>query len=207
MMIRSFAFVLFLSACSGLPDVVVDNVVGQSTQAPPVGRYAQLAQNPTVPVLQLGVETAGTAGIVLRDVSRNGYESWLSQDGATFATQSGLLIATRGLGGDLMSSDIAAVSDLIKSRQPGRATRFHSFLNGNNRTVMRSYVCDVSSRGARDLELNTGVFATTLLAEDCRSVDQQFTNLYWVDQAGQVLQSRQWAGPMIGPIALRTVFR
>ncbi|MFC3119471.1 YjbF family lipoprotein [Jhaorihella thermophila] len=81
----------------------------------------------------------------------------------------------------------------------GRATRFHTFLTGTDETVTRTYECRVEDRGARTVELGSRQVSTRLMAESCNSTDQQFVNLYWVDDGdGRIVLSRQWTGDYLG---------
>jgi len=44
------------------------------------------------------------------------------------------------------------------------------------------------------------------MRETCKSLDDQFFNLYWVEN-GRIIQARQWGGPQVGPISTRIVPR
>jgi hypothetical protein len=53
-----------------------------------------------------------------------------------------------------------------------------------------------------------GRVSTRVMTEDCKSVDQSFTNTYWVNVAtGKVVQSRQWAGDEFGYIITQAGIR
>lgn len=209
-MIGRLGFVLFhvfmLTACTPGQYVLVDAMLpGDQSVTPPSPRFSQLVRN-DAPALQVGIEALDVAGVMRRDVIRDGFETWISQDSATVTLAQGMLVATRGFGGDLMGSDVSMSAALVKDVRAGQATRFHSFLGGNDQVETRSYICTVSSRGPRSLRIGDAAFDTRLMQEDCGNPDQNFTNLYWVDPAsGDIVQSRQWAGSFIGPLALRMV--
>ncbi|WP_172331478.1 YjbF family lipoprotein [Mangrovicoccus sp. HB161399] len=202
------AGVLLLGACS-LPDPVSSIFSGRdSGQSPSERRYEQLSRA-GVPSVLAGVENEeGRFAAFLKLQERNGIGTWVSPDNVSLSLWNGFLVATRGLGGDIMSADVGEVQAAILFGFPGYYPRFQSYLDGENQTVIRSFVCKVSSRGTRQVDLGPFTATTRLMEEDCKSSDQSFVNLYWVDEGtGEVRQSRQWASPLLGPIALRQIPR
>lgn len=158
------------------------------------------------PVLQIGfVETKQSANLLLE--RRHGeFDYWISVEGAHVILQSGMLHGTRGFGEGLLASDLSAPLALVLARRSGQADRFHTYLDGNDRAVTRTYRCRIDNDGPQQIELATGPVATTLMTERCRSLDQSFVNFYWVSAAsGQIVQSRQWAGPRLGSLSTRVV--
>jgi hypothetical protein len=198
--------VIMLTACTPTRFPLVDAMLpGDPSIASPSPRFAQLSRE-GAPALQVGIEDLDVAGVMRRDVTRNSFETWISQDNATVTLAQGMLVATRGFGGDMMGSDVSMSAAFVLDIRVGQATRFHSFLGGNDQVETRAYICAISSRGPRRLRIGNTVFDTRLMQEDCSNPDQRFTNLYWVDPgSGGIVQSRQWAGAFIGPLALRVI--
>lgn len=160
------------------------------------------------PALIVAVEDREQTAVFLRRVRRDGVENWISADEVSLDFRSGFLVGSRGLGGDLMTADVAQSRALVLSGRAGTAKRFHSYLGGEDQVEIRTYVCEIASRGARDVDLGKRVVATRLMQERCQGADQSFQNLYWVDPGrGEIVQSRQWAGAEIGPLASRQVLR
>lgn len=60
------------------------------------------------------------------------------------------------------------------SGQTGTAHRFHTYLNGNNETATRTYICQIENRGPRTATIGGIATDTRLMAEECQSLDQQF---------------------------------
>lgn len=163
--------------------------------------YAALALA-GAPVLQVGVEAAGTATLARREGLRAGVATYVTPDGAAVILQDGMLRGTRGLGADLLASDIAAPRDLILSLREGTAARFHTFLDGENQAVTQRFVCAVAVQGAREIAIGAEPLGTVLVTEDCGD----FVNYYWVlPTAARVVQSRQWGGAFSGVIVMREV--
>ncbi|SIO02889.1 YjbF family lipoprotein [Vannielia litorea] len=203
-------------ACCGLLGCASGSVGGVGAPQPrdvrskAQGRYAQLLQA-GAPALQVAVEKTDATTIVLREVSRGGVDTYLSSDGIALKLRRGVLVGTAGLGGDMSGSDVSDTLALLGAGQTGTVKRFHTFLNGENKAITRTYLCLLGERGPRSIQVGTRsgalrTVATTLVAEECRSLDQSFENLYWVARpSGQVVQSRQWAGDFAGMVVMRVV--
>ncbi len=171
-------------------------------------RYRQLVQAGAPRLIAVRENRENRFATFARLQERNGTGTWISADDVSLSLWDGFLVATRGLGGDMMSADVGEVQAAVLFDMPGYYPRFQSYLDGENQTVIRSFVCRVSSRGPRRLEFE-GVSATTrLMEEDCKSTSLSFVNLYWVDDgSGALLQSRQWASPHLGLLAIRQLPR
>lgn len=152
--------------------------------------------------------------IVDRDVlgalyltQRRGTRSiWLSPDNSMVVLDRGVITATRGLGWDLMSAEVEATAQLIQNAREGRARRVHRHLDGEDRLIARSFFCEITTRGTRQITYGGRDVTTHLMEENCAHGDQKFRNLYWVQSgSGTVLQSRQWAGDGLGNLAIRHV--
>jgi hypothetical protein len=113
-------------------------------------------------------------------IGRNGdVITYTTLDNITFAYDRGVLVATRGLGFDLITADVGDVQRAL--RQGGRAVRVHRYLDGEDALQIRSFICDFT--------------ATNPVREICQGQDTQFENEYQFDAGGRVIRSRQWVGP------------
>lgn len=159
--------------------------------APPT--RGTLAYQAGAPLLSLTVQSTGASAPIALVAARDGYRSFETADGygLTF-DRLGLLTATRGFGGDLAASDISQSADLIASSNAGQVQRYHSFFNSGEDVDLRAYVCDITVIGTQGTARH--------LRESCRNPEQSFTNEYWV-AGGQIVNSRQWAGPGAGYLA------
>ena len=126
--------------------------------------YAALARSGT-PTLHAKPESG--APQVLRFAARQAEDEtlWVGADGSGFTFKDGILVATRGVGADLMSSDVSQLRELLQAGRSGIAERFHSVLDGQGQVVLKSYVCTVTVRG------ETG-------QEDCSGLNETFINTY-----------------------------
>jgi len=146
------------------------------------------------------------AQAVLGPVSRTGGVTvWQTLDGITLAFRDGALKGTRGLGDDLMSADVSGDLAMLRGTGPGgHHPHIRSYLDGENRTVFRSYQC---RRTGTDRDSGHDETALRRVTMRCVSPHDSFTNVYWLDGAGAVIRSRQWVGPQIGYMETQRVSR
>ena len=140
-------------------------------------------ENPPLASLLIGVQNNGTV------------TTFSTPDGVTFALERGVLVATRGLGFDLMSADAAQTRAALAAGGGSGAVRVHRYLDGENQTVIRSFVCDIART------------APGALRERCYGDGLQFDNSYRIGARGGIIASRQWIGPDRGHVVLETTGR
>jgi len=120
-----------------------------------------------------------------------------SDSQTTIALDGPVLVATRGLGGDLMSADVGDLPALLAARQAGRYTRVLRYLDGEDRITETRLACDL--RAVDDGRAD--------FIEYCGAAVLEFRNLYRFGQDGRVEHSVQWQGPQNGYLALRHLRR
>ncbi|WPZ23574.1 YjbF family lipoprotein (plasmid) [Sulfitobacter faviae] len=128
------------------------------------------------------------ASILVRKGVNRDAETYFTPDNISLSVKEGVLVGTRGLGFDLMSSDVAEV--LSGLRHGGQAVRVHRYLDGEDQIVIKSYICDYSGNAQ--------------ITENCYGKDHSFKNSYQMS-GGKVVASRQWIGPDLGYIRLEDV--
>ena len=135
-----------------------------------------------------------TVGIPAREaeatlvlVARNqGVETWQTVDNVTVSTQNGIIVATRGLGFDVMGSDVSRTLAALAGRQGGSYKVHRRYLSADNHDVAISASCTM------------GRTAAGLYVEDCTAAGNAFRNEYALDASGRVARSKQWIGPEVG---------
>ncbi|MEP1201245.1 YjbF family lipoprotein [Tateyamaria sp.] len=168
-------------------------------------RFAALTAA-NAPVLQIGFVRRGEGSSIRLERRDGDFEYWLSPDGAQIILQKGVLHGTRGLGEGLLAAELSEPIQHIKNLEPGFSDRFHTYLNGNDQAMTRTFRCNFEVGDAVDVEVVGGIVSTRQVLENCRSLDQEFDNIYWVDPSTrEIVQSRQWAGPFTGAISTRIV--
>lgn len=151
------------------------------------------------PEIAVEIPTLGT-GAVLRRVGQNGtVSSWRAPDGAGLSYDGGLLTATRGLGDDLMSAELAGSRAMLAGDAPERGyARIHGYVNGENRTYFVTYLCRAAGRSSDSVTIGDVTRAATRVDEHCTAPDMEFVNSFWVTGDGTVLRSRQWVSDRVG---------
>lgn len=133
-------------------------------------------------------------GLLVQD---NGSEqTWASQSGFTATYRDGLLVATRGLGSDLMASDTGQVRAML-AQGGGQAQRAVDFLDDFDRIETVRFACEIAAQGREVVDLGLRQPELAKYEETCSSPKLVFTNIYWLDGAGEILQSRQFVSQTV----------
>ena len=125
-------------------------------------------------------------------------QTWLGVDGSTVTLAGGTLKATRGVGDDLMGSEI---SRQINWKNPSDApyTRKLAYLREDNQTRVDEYACHLTdTKQYETTEIFDAKFRVRRREETCRGDGIQFVNDYRVDASGLVRTSRPYHGVIIG---------
>lgn len=159
------------------------------------------------PVLQVNPETFGGSDFLGRSKPRRDshlgvVEVWNSSDDAQIFLRDGVVVGTRGVGGDIISADanitISALSD--SSKRSGLKTYFIS--DGDVTTTEYKFRCTVDHIGIEDISIANQRFTTRRVREDCvggPSGKAVLHNEYWVQHPSKLVRkSRQWMGPTVG---------
>lgn len=139
----------------------------------------------------LGVQAPG------RLVQDNGADqTWASQSGFTASYRDGLLVATRGLGSDLMASDTGQVRSVL-AQGGGHAQRAVDFLDDFDQIETVRFECEIDAQGREVVDLGLRQPELAKYEETCSSSKLVFTNIYWLDGTGEILQSRQFVSQTV----------
>ncbi|GAB4388938.1 YjbF family lipoprotein [Albidovulum sp.] len=143
---------------------------------------------------------------VLGETGRNGRTLTLATpSGQGAMLRGGLLVATRGLGDDLMSADTDDAEALIRGRRSGTASRVYRYLDGEGIERPLPATCSYAAGGAGQAELIASAAPTVEVRETCEAGGLTIRNRYAVDAGGRVIASRQWIGPSLGHVRLQRV--
>ena len=138
---------------------------------------------------------------MMRPSGRNGdVITWEAPDEVSISLAGGVLVATRGLGPDLMSAEVAQTRRMLAGApMPARGyPRLHSYLDGENRPQFDSYLCREAGRRPETITLRGMTRQTVRVTERCTAPDIGFVNEYWIGADGLLWRSRQWIGPRLG---------
>ena len=197
-----------LAASRALFDSIKSRAAGAGAPAGPPIRIdvtrKQLNQTPG-PVMQVIPDNTQAQDflrlIARRDDSNPGtIEVWQSSDDAQVILRNGVLVGTKGLGGDIRSAEAEAAFAGFDG-QGGGGQRLITIdrTNGTAQTV--AFSCDMTQLGRETIQIVDQRISTYRMREDCSNGQTSFTNEYWVETgSGRMRKSRQWAGPTFGYI-------
>ncbi|MCF2869680.1 YjbF family lipoprotein [Octadecabacter sp. G9-8] len=147
----------------------------------------ELLEQIGIPVIIAHLESLGGTTLMAERARNGAVTTFMSDQRISISFNQGVIVATRGLGNDLMSANVTeVVASLDDARSGTAATRIHTYLDGENQTQTRQFNCSYNP----DPEGK--------IIEACRDGDVTFENQYWRDQAGVPVASRQWIGPQLG---------
>ncbi|MCE6952242.1 YjbF family lipoprotein [Cereibacter sphaeroides] len=157
----------------------------------------------TSPLSVVTVEATGAWALMV-PFQRNGtVETWSSTDDRTIAMRDGILLATRGLGADLMSVEAPSAAQIASAS--GTHRRVHYQIDGQDQTVRTEFRCTLATDGMKTITIVQRNYATRHVLEHCEGSTGQFTNEYWVENAGFVRQSRQTFDQKLGKLKISRV--
>ena len=135
------------------------------------------------------------AAVVIEAGQNGSYINWQALDGVGITTLKGLLISTRGLGFDLMASDVEGISSFIKHEHEtiGHGLRVHSYLDGENQEVVIKFGCSYERIAYETVKS---------VIESCTSESVSIQNRFWLNSRQEITNSIQWAGTRNGYMLL-----
>lgn len=183
----------FLTACGGVGAGLVAGLKGnQGIDIGTVSR-AKIEKFGT-PILRATVPSRGLDLLLSpRDV-RGDVVTWESAEGITFAFRNGVLIESRGLGADLMSSSVPSPDRIANGTSYSRS---YFFVSDNDQNQRRDYVCSPEARDSEAVTIYGKIHQTRHVAEPCLRDVGRISNDFWFE-GSTIRKSRQWISPDIG---------
>ncbi len=136
-------------------------------------------------------------GATLAKFGQNaGVATYTTADGTTLSLAGGILIASRGLGEDLMSAEAPSAAAIV--RGSGSHERVYYFLGGLDQKRVLRIGCTLAAGGPARAEIVGLAYAGREVVESCSGPSGAITNTYLVDTGGRIRRSRQWLSPTIG---------
>lgn len=209
--IGSFATVLAvaLSGCGNEPTSTTEILRAQSavltggeSSEPFVVTRASIAEVP-VPLQLVTIESRNQKAFFTEVEQNSGVETWESPDGLSISLRNGVLIATRGMGGDLMVG--SGQRPVLQKSADAQYSRDYVHLSGLDQTERLAATCSSRSEGRKTVEIVEKNFVLNEITETCVGKGIPFSNSYWVDGSGRILKSRQWVGPDVGSVVIENL--
>ncbi|WP_375257687.1 YjbF family lipoprotein [Citreimonas sp.] len=214
----SLCALVALSACSStqsdsarllrsLPGLLLDR---DGAPTPTVGpqQIQQVLVATNEPVMILETESTG-ARFMMIGIERNGpYRTFGNAARETVTFRDGLVVQTRGLGGDLMSSDETALLSQLRSRSTGTVPYVMRFLTPEDVTREIAFTCLVTSEG-QQASVSMGAYAASglVMNADCNTDDLRVSSTFIVTPDGYIASARQWMGETQGMLSSQTLRR
>jgi Group 4 capsule polysaccharide lipoprotein gfcB, YjbF len=153
------------------------------------------------PILRATVASRGLDLLLSpRDV-RGDVVTWESAEGITFAFRNGVLIESRGLGADLMSSSVPSPEKIANGASYSRS---YFYVADDDQNQRRDYACSPEARGPEAVMIYGKTHQTRHVAEPCLRDVGRITNDFWLE-GGTIRKSRQWVSPDIGYVEFSRV--
>lgn len=128
-------------------------------------------------------------------------QTWLGADGATLSLQKGVLVASRGMGDDLMGSTLSMPSWSKIKNKSQIYSRELSHINGNNKISKRVFRCEIQKiNSAKVIEIWSVRFPITKFEETCAEGDFKIRNIFYLDNQKIVRKSKQYHSDTVGYI-------
>ena len=164
----------------------------------------------TVPALEVNLEARGLTAILIpsalrSDAGPGDVAVWSTTDNAQVILRDGVLYATRGLGRDLASSNVETPVRAVNTRAATTGAREMQVRNDEFSADTLRFRCAITVVADTSVDIVELSFPVRHLRERCENDQGYFENDYYVDSVGDVIQSRQWAGPGLGFMTLRVL--
>ena len=157
---------------------------------------AQAMAQDTSQFMAFNLTTLGIAAPA-RIIADNGAdETWRTQAGYTASFRDGMLVATRGLGDDLMAAEAGQVRAALRAGG-GTARRVAEFLSDQDQIESMTFDCVIVAAGSETVDLGLRQVPSRKFDETCSNPRLVFTNIYWLDSAVGIVQSRQFVSPTV----------
>ncbi len=123
--------------------------------------------------------------------------TWVDGSNMTLTLENGIIAATRGLPRDLIGANVSETWHAIRAGG-GKARREHEFLTDLDSISTQLLQCSIAFKGPEVIERLQNTLNSVRFEEECQGEGLQFTNVYWVNDAGVILRSLQAVSPDAG---------
>lgn len=149
------------------------------------------------PLMLVRLERSGRTALLVPFGENGAVRTWTTVDRQTVSVRGGRIVATRGLGADLMSTT---------AQGPAQTFFVATTLDAAHATVQFRAICSLAGSVSESVVLSSGErIGARKITEDCRIGDQRVTNEFWIAVDGRVRKSRQWITEGIGYLAFEVL--
>ncbi|EEX12645.1 putative lipoprotein [Citreicella sp. SE45] len=187
-----------------------DVIFGGAGEPTPVTQeqIVQTLTSTDLPTVFLNIPERQSQTLLVRIEQNNGYDTYANAGRQAVIMRNGVIVGTRGFGGDLMSTDAGGVRDLVRGSRTGQATYIQRFLTAEDVTRTVTYRCGVEPDKPVDVSMGLVQGTAREVIAACESADgTPFVNYFVVDGNGDILASRQWLGEELGYVSMHRLRR
>lgn len=174
-----------------IPDLLVATALGASSE----------------PVVLVDLKERNTQALLLRIETNGPYETFATSARQSITMRNGIMTATRGLGGDLMSSESDALIGLLRARRAGTVSYVMRFLNGEDQTRSLRYTCSLRDTGTERVARGQINVVGKRMTATCTGNAKSFELHFVISQSGFVLKADQWLGDYLGQVSAQALRR
>lgn len=147
------------------------------------------------PMILASIE--GGVRLYLVPIAQNGnVETWSTTDDRTLSFRDGVLVATRGLGPDIMQASVPSRAQL--QIDGGKHSRSYYYLDGNDKSQRVDFDCSVQDLGMDQIVVVAMQHTARHMKESCTGNGGIFANEYWFESGGKVRKSKELIGTGVG---------
>lgn len=181
--------------------------VGRGERPPFVNVTKEQLEKTKVPALQVNVLSRGGTDFLRliadgTDDTPGRLRVWRGSDGTQLVLRDGIVVGTRGIGGDIISADASATAQAVRGARAGNGERRYFISNGDFSDTEVILSCDIDNLGRETTQVVHLTYTTVHLRETCiggQGDRVRIENDYWVQPgSGVVRRSKQWVGPLTG---------
>lgn len=156
------------------------------------------------PVAFLEIIERDSQSLLIRIEQNGGYDSFATPTRQAVTMRHGMIVGTRGLGGDLMSVEEDAVLRVVRARESrDNVIYVQRFLTPEYLTEPLTYTCNIEPDKSVDAAMGLVNTHATEVVVACTGEDLvPFVDYYVVDSNGEIVASRQWLGEVTGYVAM-----
>ncbi len=129
--------------------------------------------------------------------------TWATPDHLSVSLRDGMVVATRGLGPDIMSSSGPTTAQVARGH--GQTQRSYTYLDTADQSLRYDFTCQLSLAGTETITLIGKPYKTRRIDESCHGSHGDFTNIYWFDTAAKLRQSSQLLALGIANLRLESI--
>lgn len=176
---------------------------GGGAPAPAAGITREQLNQIKTPMMMVNLTNVGTTAFFVPYGQNGAVETWASPEGQTISFRGGVMVATRGFGGDIMQSAGPSIGQIASGS--GKHTRIYDYLDGADQNLRREFVCTLRNAGMETITVVDRQHTTRHIVEDCTGNGGQFTNEYWFEGGTFLRKSKQLINIEWGHLDLQRV--